>query len=210
MSAELQPLLDRIQKEAVEKAEQQAGEILRAAREKAQALVKEAEAEAGRRLEKADKDAQAFTERSNRTLEQTARDVLITVGKGVDTILADLVREEVNQALKPDVVQQMLVAMADRYAQAAGDGASMDVLVNPEHKDALIAFFREKYRGRLAGGVQVRGDRDVFRGFQVSFRGGKVYHDFTGEAIAAALTGFLRPQLADVVQRAAGKAPARS
>ena len=54
MAEELQHLIDRIQKEAVQAAEDKAGHILSQAKEKAAAMVKEAEAKAKASLAKAD------------------------------------------------------------------------------------------------------------------------------------------------------------
>ncbi len=203
MAEELQHLIERIQKEAVEKAEQQAAEIISKAKEKAAAIVREAEAKAKAMLEKAEKDAQAFTERSRKTLEQAARDLLISVGQGVENILKDIVAEAVDQALTPDVLKQMLVKMAEAYAARGGSETRIDLLISPKDKDDIVRFFAEQYRRRLLHGVEIHVDNELFKGFRVSFVDGNVYHDFSKQAIADALTQFLRPQLAEIVHRVA-------
>ena len=63
MAEDLQYLMERIQKDAVDKAETEAAAIIARAKDKAAEIVKAAEAEASAKLEKADKDAEAFTER---------------------------------------------------------------------------------------------------------------------------------------------------
>ena len=63
MAEDLQYLMERIQKDAVDKAENEAAAIIAKAKEKAADIVKAAEAEASARLEKADKDAEAFSKR---------------------------------------------------------------------------------------------------------------------------------------------------
>lgn len=203
MAEELQHLIERIQKEAVEKAEQDAAEIISKAKEKAAAIVREAEAKAKATLEKAEKDAQAFTERSRRTLEQAARDLLISVGQGVENILKDIVAEAVDKALSIDVLKQMLVKMAEAYAARAGSETRIDLLISPRDKEELIRFFAEQYRQRLLHGVEIHVDNELFKGFRVSFVQDHVYHDFSKQAIAEALTQFLRPQLAEIVHRVA-------
>ena len=90
MAEDLQALMERIQKDAVEKAELAAADIISKAKDKAAEIVKAAEDEAKAKLENADKEAQAFTERSERTLEQSARDLLLSVGKNLDKKILDL------------------------------------------------------------------------------------------------------------------------
>ena len=56
MAEDLQYLMERIQKDAVDKAEAEAAAIIARAKDKAAEIVKAAEAEASAKLEKADKD----------------------------------------------------------------------------------------------------------------------------------------------------------
>lgn len=203
MAEELQHLIDRIQKEAVDAGEQKAAQILAQAREKAAAIVKESEDKAKANLARAEQDAQAFTERSSRTLEQAARDLLISVGQGIENILKDIVDEAVEQALKTEVLEQILVKMAEAYAAKMGDESRIELLISPHDQQELIRFFADKYRQKLVHGVELHVDNEIFRGFRVSFKDGHVYHDFSRQAIAESLGNFLRPKLAEIVNRVA-------
>lgn len=205
MAEELQHLIDRIQKEAVQAAEDKAGQILSQAKEKAAAMVKDAEAKAKASLAKADKDAEAFTERSTKALEQAARDLLISVGQGVENILRDIVDESVDKALTLDVLKQMLVKMAEAYASRQGDESRIELLISQQDQKELIQFFADQYKAKMLHGVEVHVDSSVFKGFKVSFVDSHVYHDFSKEAIAESLVSFLRPQLAEIVHRVARK-----
>ncbi|MBN1269187.1 MAG: hypothetical protein JXB04_06330 [Kiritimatiellae bacterium] len=199
---ELQHLIDRIRKEAIDTAEKEAADIVSKAKAKAAALVKEAEENARKRLEKADHDAQAYTARSVKTLEQAARDLLITVGQGVENILSDLVAEAVEEAMNVEVLEKMLVKIAEACAQHEGD-TRVQFLIGPKDKETLVKFFAERYREKLIQGVELHVDNEIFKGFKVSMVDDHMYHDFTGEAIAEALTNFLRPDLAEIVHRVA-------
>lgn len=203
MPEELQHLIERVRKEAVDAAENQSVQILSKAKEKAAALVRESEEKAKANLARAEQDAQAFTERSTRALEQAARDLLITVGQGVENILADIVDEAVEGALKPEVLEKMLVKMAEAYAAHQGQESRIELLIGPQDQQELIRFFADQYRQKLVRGVELHVDNEIFKGFRVAFKGGSVYHDFTKPAIAESLVNFLRPQLAEIVHRVA-------
>jgi V/A-type H+-transporting ATPase subunit E len=202
MSEELQHLIDRFQKEAVDKADGQAADIVAKARKEAASIVKEAEDKAAELLEKADRDAQSYTERSTRTLEQAARDLLITVGKGVENIISDIVAEDVKDAMDIEVLKQMLVKLADASTQNEDEG-EINILLSPDDQKQLLDYFTERYREKMAGGIELKADNEIFKGFKISFVKEHVYHEFTYEAIAEAVSNFLRPHLAEIVHRVA-------
>lgn len=205
MAEELQPLLEQIRKEGVEKAQKEASELLAQAKETAAQMVRDAEAKAKERVAKAETDAEVYTQRSTATLEQAARDVLITVGQGVENIISELVAESTKEALKIDVLEQMMVKMAEACAASQGE-TRIELLIGEADQKALVKFFADKYREKMIHGLELHTDNEILKGFKVSFTDDSVYLDFTQEAIAEALTAFLRPKLAEIVGRVAKKA----
>ncbi len=206
MAVELQHLIDRLHREGIEKADQEAEQILAQARQRAAALVQEAEATATGRLEQAARDAQLYLERSTRTLEQSARDLLITVGQAVEGIVQDIVAEATDAALDPDTLKAMMVKIAQAYAERNGTERRIEFLISETDGQEILDFFAEQYRRHLVRGVTVTPDRGLIRGFRVVLEGERIYHDFTKTAIAEALANFLRPHLAEIVHRAAREA----
>ena len=87
------------------------------------------------------------------------------------------------------------------------DEKSLTIAVSPGEKDRIAAFAIGKLRETLQKGVEVHVDQHLQKGFRVSFAGDTVRHEFTPAAIAQALAQFVRPQLAEVIQRAAAGAP---
>jgi len=197
MAEDLQYLIDRIQKEAIDKADNEATSLISAAKDKAAAIIRDAEAEAKVRLEKADKDALAYVERSTRTLEQAARDLIITVGKRLEVMLTDLLALQVEKNLSEDTIRQMLLSLASHYTS--------DISVGLSEADAkkLNSFILNEFQKKLMAGVTVESDSSIHFGFRIKLDGGKVSHEFTNEALGEALSAHLRPELARVVTSAA-------
>lgn len=202
MAEELQPLLEQIRKEGVEKAEAEAAELLAKAKAKAAQTVRDAESRAAELISKAERDAEVYTQRSTAALEQAARDLLITVGQGVGNIMKDLVSESVDSSLKSEVLEQMMVHMAQACAEKHGE-TRIELLVSEKDQRDLVKFFAAKYREKMIHGIELHVDNGILKGFKVSFADDHVYLDFTGEAIAEALSAFLRPKLAEIVGRVA-------
>ncbi len=203
MAEDLQHLIDKIQSEAISKAEARAADIQSKAKERASAIVKEAEKQAGDLIAKAETDAEQYTQRSIRTLEQVSRDLLISVGQGVENILSDLVGESLDEAMSIEVVQDMLSRMAESYISRGGKERRMDVLVSPEDQKQLVQFYSEQYRKKLGESIEIHPDKAITKGFRVAFKDEHAHHDFSKEAIAEALSKFLRPHLSEIILRVA-------
>lgn len=203
MAEDLQNLLDRIQKDGVEQAEAQAETILAQAREKAAAILREAEKQAAETRVGAEKDAEVFVERSTKTLEQAARDFLISVGRSVERVFEDVAKETVGAALTPDTMEQMLIRMADMYVEHGAGESRIDILLNAQDRKALAGILMQRDRELLERGLELHTDDAIDRGFKVSFRDNHLYHDFTVQAIADSISQLLKPPLREIVQRVA-------
>jgi V/A-type H+/Na+-transporting ATPase subunit E len=196
MAEDLQALIDRLQREAVDEGQRRARAIVEAAEAKAASLVREAEVDAAELLRRAERDAEAFTERSRVALEQAGRDVVINVRQAVEQLVAALAHESLARELRPELLAEMLLKMVDAYAARDGRERRMTALLGPDDADELIALFAQRYRERLREGVELRLDNSVVRGFRLRLVDEAVEHDFTETAIAEALTHHLRPHLA--------------
>ena len=193
MAEELKHLIEQIQKEGVEKADEQANTIISQAKEKAAKIVTEAEEKAHAALLKAKTESDAFAERSVKTLEQAARDLLITVGQGCEKVVTETLGKNVDSALSGDLLEKMILSVVGQNKES-----SIELSVSEADKAALTAFCAEQAR---ASGqeIELQSDSEVLSGFKVSFKDQNVYLDFSGEAVADALASFLRPELAKAV-----------
>jgi V/A-type H+-transporting ATPase subunit E len=206
MTEELQGLLDRIRAEGVERAEAEAARIISEAEARAAGIVADAEVEAARLRRAAEADATASVERGATALEQAARDFLLSLEKSVEALLRETLCETVADALTPEVMCEILVRLADAYAEHDMNESRVDVLLSPEDRDAVGALVMEKYRDLVRQGLTLRPDQRVDGGFKVSFVDYHLYHDFTAKALAEALAPVLKPPLCDIVKRASERA----
>ena len=202
MAEELQHLIERIRKEGVESGEKAADSLVAEAKKKAAAIVAEAQKQAKDMVAKAEADSAAFAERGQKTLQQAARDLLISIGGSVGDVVGGLVDAKVGAALTPELMAQMLLKLAEAYAKDGGAGGIVAMLGEADAA-AVRAAFAKEYQSKLAAGIQIESDKEIFKGFRVGAKGGQVFHDFTKEAIAESLASFLRPDLAQIVKKAA-------
>lgn len=203
MPEDLQALIDHLQRDAVDEGRRRANAIVAEAQATADAKLRAAEAEATRIVRDAERDAEVFTERSTAALEQAGRDLLITVRQAIDELFTGLIDASLDEALRPELLAEMLVAMADAYTAHGGRDRRMAVLLNEDDLDVLARLYLQRYRERMAQGVELRLDASVRKGFRVQIVDEHVTHDLTIDAIAEELGRYLRPRLAEMLPRAA-------
>lgn len=196
MAEDLQYLIDRIRKEAVEKADAEAASIIAKAKEQASQIVKTAESDATAKLAKADKDAVAYTERSERTLDQSARDLIIAVGKRLEKLCTDILALNIQKDLNDSTVKEMLLKLASSLGDA-------DISFSENDSKALASFVTGELSKKAGSTLSIDCAPDINFGFRIKQDAGRVSLEFTDKAIAEALSAHLRPELAKVVTEAA-------
>jgi V/A-type H+-transporting ATPase subunit E len=199
MGAELQSLLERIQKDGVDKAQAEADTILSEAGRRAEEIKAEAEQQAKAIIEQARKDGEDFAERGRKSVEQAGRDVVLTVQDSITDTFRALVEREVGRVLSSDALREMLSAAVATYFKGEAEGARAEILVAPEQQKQITDFLVRKYGEELRDGIEIGGDDRLVSGFKVSAKGENVQHDLSGEAITDALCALLRPHLAAIV-----------
>jgi V/A-type H+/Na+-transporting ATPase subunit E len=202
MSEELKSLLDRIQKDGVDRAEAEAQKILADARRKAAEIVGEAGRTAHAARDKAEQDAAAFMERARKSLEQAARDVILSVRDAVNDTFSAIAREKVQESMTPETVSRMILTVVETYAANLTGDARLDILLAPAQQKQVVDLLMAGFRERLGAGVDIKADAGVVSGFRVRLVNDQVEHDFTGPAIAAALCQLLRPHIGEIVKSA--------
>jgi len=192
MAEDLQQLLEKIQRDGVDKAQAEADAIRKRALTEKDALLKDAKTQADALRAQAEKDAAAFTERAQTTVRQAARDTILEVQEAVTKLLTALLARNVDAALADPAAAAALALEAVKTL----DAPAADVAANARLAEAL----RAQLATQAAHGVTVVTDDTLGTGFSVRLDAGRVEHDFTAAAVTAALTKRLRPALAELVK----------
>ena len=190
MTQDLQHLLDKIQRDGVDKAQAEADKLLAAARAQAKATVDAAREEAAKVKAEARQEAEAFERRAEETIRQSARDTVMNVEKAVTALFLGLLLKEVNAAMADtDLVAKLTVEAVRAYL---GGKCGIEVAAVARLTDVL----RAKLAAAAAEGVTVVTDETTGAGFRVRLADGRIEHTFTGAAVAETLAKQLRPRLA--------------
>ncbi len=186
----LDALLDKIRSEGVDTAKREAAEIVAKAKDEAAKIVTKAKDEAAAETARAKADAERFAAGAEATIRQAARDVLLKLGQDVSALLKRTLGGAVDETLaKDDVVGKLAEEAVAAYLKTG----EATVVCAPGLAEALKARLAKR------GTVTVVTDAQMGTGFKVRLDGGRVEHDFSGEAVREALAALLRPQLAKLL-----------
>ena len=188
MAEELQQLLEKIQRDGVDKANAEAAAIVAKAKAEADAIVKKAQEDAAAAEAKGKADAEAYAARAKETISQAARDTVLKVKQDVMELLKKLLLQNVTAALATEAVPLAAAAVKELVTGSA----TAEIAAAPKLVDAL----RAQLAAQAQGGVKVVSDETTGAGFTVRLDNGRVEHDFTDAAIADALAQRLRADLA--------------
>ncbi len=186
----LDALLNKIRSEGVDAAKAEAAEIVAKAKAEAAEIVAKAKAEADAAAARAKAEAERAAQGAEATIRQAARDVLLKLGQDVTALLERTLGGAVDAALQPGPLVERLVSEA---VSAYIKGSEGELVAGPELTAALKASLAAQ------GEAMVVTDPQMGTGFRVRLSGGRVEHDFSGEAVTAALAALLRPQLAELL-----------
>ena len=191
MAEELQQLLEKIQRDGVDKANAEAAAIVAKAKEEANALVKKAQEDAAAAEAKGKADAEAYAARARETISQAARDTVLKVKEDVTKLLTQLLAQNVSAALATEAVPLAAAAVKELVT-----GSGAEVAASAKLVDAL----RAQLAAQAQNGVKVVADEMTGAGFTVKLDTGRVEHDFTDAAISEALAQRLRADLAKLLK----------
>ena len=192
MAEELQQLLEKIQRDGVDKANAEAAAIVAKAKAEADAIVKKAQEDAAAAEAKGKADAEAYAARAKETISQAARDTVLKVKQDVMELLKKLLLQNVTAALATEAVPLAAAAVKELVTGSA----TAEIAAAPKLVDALRAQLAQQAQS----GVKVVADETTGTGFTVRLDNGRVEHDFTDAAISEALAQRLRADLAKLLK----------
>ena len=192
MAEELQQLLEKIQRDGVDKANAEAAAIVAKAKAEADAIVMKAQEDAAAAEAKGKADAEAYAARAKETISQAARDTVLKVKQDVMELLKKLLLQNVTAALATEAVPLAAAAVKELVTGSA----TAEIAAAPKLVDALRAQLAQQAQS----GVKVVADETTGTGFTVRLDNGRVEHDFTDAAISEALAQRLRADLAALLK----------
>lgn len=201
MDSRVQEILEKIKREAVDEARAESDRLLAEAEARRQEILANAEKEARAITEKARQEARRSEEAGRAALQQAARDLIRSFRGEVEHVLSAIVRNETQAGYDEQILRKVIPLVLTAWAEK--DGGDLKVLVPEEQLESLETWAAVNLRKTLSGGVELKPLKGLKAGFRIMEKDGAAYYDFSAEAVAEMLAGYLNNHMAALVVEAA-------
>lgn len=199
MAEELQGLLDRINKEGLEKAEEEKQRLVAEAKKEAEDIVAQAEKKAREIVAEAKAEADKLRSSGEADLHQASRDVIVSLEEELKRILASVVQASVGEAMTPDQLAEIVKTLAEAYAK--GETAGLQAMASEAQVEAIRATFQTKLADCFKGGIEIKPVLGIDAGLKISFNGESVVHDFSAESVTEMLCAYLNARILEIIRK---------
>ncbi|MDR2480588.1 MAG: V-type ATP synthase subunit E [Treponema sp.] len=201
MDIQVQELIDKIKKDGIESASEEAARLKREAEAEARHIVEAAQKEAEAIIAKGKQDAERSEKAGIAALEQASRNLVLAFKGEIQSLLDKLVSQQLGASYGDDVLKAALPDMLKAWAARGED--SLAVLLPEAQLAKLQGFFTEKLTAELKKGVELKPGRNLAAGFRIANKDGSAYYDFSADSVAELLSAYLNPRLAEILKTSA-------
>jgi V/A-type H+/Na+-transporting ATPase subunit E len=198
MDIQVQELIDKIKKDGVGTASEEAARIKREAEAEAQQIIEAAQKEAAGIIEKGKQDAQRSEKAGIAALEQASRNLVLAFKGEIQALLDNLVTVQVDKSYNDDVLKTVIPELIKSWPEKHTN--SLAILVSAASLSKVGTFFRKKLAAELKKGLELQSDRNLVGGFRIAEKDGSAYYDFSPDSVAEMLCAYLNPRLAEILK----------
>ena len=200
MEIQLQELIDKIKKDGIESASQEAARLKQEAEAEAKRIVEAAEKEAQSIINRGKQDAERSEKAGISAIEQASRNLVLAFKGEIQGLLDKLVAESVSSSYSQDVIKGILPDLIKNWAVKNTD--SLTVILSESDLNKVEASLKSSLASTLKGGVELKTAKNLTSGFRISEKDGSAFYDFSAEAVANLLSAYLNPRLAETLKSA--------
>jgi V/A-type H+-transporting ATPase subunit E len=198
MADQIKELIEKINREGVQAAEEKARQIEQDARAKAGMILQKTEVQSKKMIEEAQDRIDSMQASSRAALQQAGRDLVLSLKQEISEMLERMIVADVSAALAPDALAMIITALVKEYCR--GQDTEVLVYLKEQDKRVLEGGFLNKLKGELKKGIELRAQDDIQAGFVISFDSGKSHFDFTDRSLAQYLGAQVKPKLAEILK----------
>jgi len=197
MAQEIKDLIVKIQQEGIQVAEEKAAQIKAEADRAALKIISEAKIEASRIIQQANTDTQRLNDSTHASLKQAGRDLLISLRREINSMLANLIKVDTRQALTVNELLKIIEALIKNAPLSLG--SEIIISLNPLDKEKLEKEFFRQLAEKTKKQITLKSANGMDSGFIISFDAGKSIFDFSDTALTEYIGSFLKPELGKIL-----------
>ncbi len=191
MADKLQDLLTRVYEEGVNKAKDEADQILQKAKKQAGEIVDMAKDEAKKMLETSRKEAEDLKKNSESDLRMASQHTMSSVKqKLTDVFLTTAFDSKLAKDLSdPDFLKKAILEVISAWKESEGT-----ITISKDMEGKLDGHFLSSIKEAAGKGIKIDFSPQMKNGFEISPQDGSFKLSFTDEDFANLFKSFLRPR----------------
>ena len=198
MADQIKELIEKINQEGVQVAEEKARQIEAQAKAQAEMILQKANSQAKKIIEEAQEKISRMQESSEASLKQAGRDMLLALKGQINQKLQNIISAEVSASLNPEELAKIIEGLAKEYCAKDNKGAI--VYLSDGDKNKLEGLFLNRLKDELKKGIELRSQEDIRSGFIISFDAGKSSFDFSNKALVEYIGLSLKAKVAELLK----------
>jgi V/A-type H+-transporting ATPase subunit E len=198
MSDQIKELIEKINQEGVQAAEEKARQIEAQAKTQAEMILQKANSQAKKIIEEAQEKVARMQESSEASLKQAGRDMLLALKGQINQKLQNIISAQVSASLNPEELAKIIEGLAKEYCARDNKGAI--VYLSDGDKNKLESLFLNRLKDELKKGIELRSREDIRSGFIISFDAGKSSFDFSNKALVEYIGLSLKAKVAELLK----------
>lgn len=197
MQKKLQELTEKIYQEGVEKANQEAEQILSDAKKQAEELLEKAKKEAAGTIEKAEKEAGDIKNNALNELQLAARQAISDVKQQIVTLIqTKTIEPETKKAFADEgFTRDIIQTIVKNWDPNSGDNVDLQVLLPESKQKAFEDYFKANAGKVLDKGIEVDFSDRIKGGFKIGPKDGGYLISFSDEDFDNFFKTYLRSRL---------------
>lgn len=195
MSIQLQGLIDRINQEGVQKADELKTNMLNEAKAEADTLIQAAKTQAAEMIKTAQKQSNELQARAEAAVNQAARDILLALRAELLARLSEITKQAVGEAMTGEVMAKIILQLSTNMQ---GD---VDVVLPETAQKTIASALLASLKGQLKKEPNLQFRSDFATGFKIGFNDSDLYLDFSEEALVPLLCSYVGPKIAAILEK---------
>ena len=202
MDVQLQELIDKIKKDGVASAENEAAKIVAEAEKNAEKIIADAQEKAAEIVKKAKAETERMEKASEEAIVQAGRNMLLSFKESIISELDGLIKTETENAQTKELLVKLIPETVKAWSKNA-DASELSVLLSEKDLKDLESSLVSELKGEIANGLEIKPDKTLSYGFRIGVKNGAAYYDYSAESLSEMFAAYLNPKVAALIKIAA-------
>ena len=189
----LTTLIEKVHNEGIQKANEEAQQIIAEAKRQSAELMKETEQHIAKMKENSLNEINRIRENLNNEMKTVGQQAVSTVKNELAAIITNRIKlPEISETLQEkEFLQQIILTVLQKW-NPADTNFKLELLLNKNDETQLQDFFEQRIKKELGDGIEIIVENKIKSGFKIGVKNENYYVSFSDEDFENFFKGYLR------------------